>query len=697
LDWIEVLLGSSRSLVRSAIERIHNTLRLRKVVFPVQIDGVDPGVVRELSGIYKPFVKAFKELVSNAYDADASSVFIHLADDFTEIKIVDNGIGMTPFDFKREFTRIGGSYKILAGSQTAKGRPKIGSKGIGFLAPARYCSKMCIKSKSVTSTYEGRAICSVRGGKANLLDQIDHAVPTELIIPRISIHSVVCISGGSRRSLPKKTAKLRSDGYIELKAHKGVKGWREIEVTYSVDCQDIELNATIDYDYILALENKKNLSDIDDFCAVRIEVVNPKDSRWRRQYTEITLEGLKPFVVNDLRATRKHGNSRNVESSSGIDRFLWHLKRSVPTQYELPDSIQSRTGDKKLITREIKFIDSIRFTGPCYENVELRRPVWESGVDATLDLEDDLCIKVDLNTEGFIAKGYVLGSPDIIHPAEYRGLAIRVRNIQIGSPNFLGLEDVVSGVTKATLSQITGEINVLKGMDAIDALNPGRESFYEDNPHFKLLKKYLVGDGESARGIVGDLINRIFNRSQVLSAVHHQIGHANQRRKALLALSQALTYCAREPRLHLRELFGGAEIVPNGLTLLPRYKTGPGNSANGFKVENRPGLERDYLADFGNKKIYLDFGHDRWSWRIFILGDSYEIVPKQGTENNPLCELDTLQKKIFLNWGHPLRQQMGDGFFMKAAIGWSIAYHASGGKIEDMMDLALRLQTHTES
>src|SRR5207245_3606457 len=121
-----------------------------------------------------------------------------------------------------------------------------------------------------------------------------------------------------------------------------------------------------------------------------------------------------------------------------------------------------------------------------------------------------------------------------------------------------------------------------------------------------------------------------------------------------LALSQALTYCAREPRLHLRELFSGAEIVPNGLTLLPRYKTGPGNSANGFKVENRLGLERDYLADFGNKKIYLDFGHDRWSWRIFILGDSYEIVPKQGTENNPLCELDTLQKKTFLNWGHPL-------------------------------------------
>jgi hypothetical protein len=662
----------------------------------VQIDGVDPGVVRELSGIYKPFVKAFKELVSNAYDADASSISIYLADDFSEIKISDDGVGMSPFDFKREFTRIGGSHKLLAGDLTAKGRPKIGSKGIGFLAPARYCWKMRIISKSVSS-YEGKAICSVKGQTANLLDKIDPCVPKQLIIPRISIHSVVPITEGSNHPLPKKSAKLRPDGYIDLTFHQGAKGWKEIEVKYSVNCQDLELEATIDYDYILALENKRDLGDIDDFCKMQLHVINSKDVKRRQQYTEITLEGLKAFVVNDLSAVRKHGNSRNVESSSGIDRFLWHLKRSIPAQYELPDSIQKRTGDKKLVTREIKFVDRIRFTGPGHGNLELKRPVWEPGLDASFDFEDDLCIKVDLNAEGFIAKGYILASPDIIHPAEYRGLAIRVRNIQIGSPNFLGLEDIVSGAAKATLSQITGEINVLRGMDAIDALNPGRESFYEENAHFKLLKKYLVGDGEAARGIVGDLIERISKRSQVLSAVRNQIGHANQRRKALLSLSQALTHCAREPRLHLRELFSGPKVVPNGLTLLPRYKTGPGKSANGFRVENRDGLETDYFADFANKKIYLDFGHDRWSWRIFILGDSYEIVPKQGTEGHPLCELDTVQKKIFLNWGHPLRQQMGDASFMKAAIGWSIAYHASGGGIDDMMDLALRLQTHTES
>lgn len=42
----------------------------------VQLGGIDPSILRELSGVYKPFVKALKELVSNAFDADADHVHI---------------------------------------------------------------------------------------------------------------------------------------------------------------------------------------------------------------------------------------------------------------------------------------------------------------------------------------------------------------------------------------------------------------------------------------------------------------------------------------------------------------------------------------------------------------------------------------------------------------------------------------------
>src|ERR687891_499321 len=99
----------------------------------MRIGGVDPSILRELSGVYKPFVKAFKELVSNAFDADAETVTVELTDDCSWLRVSDDGVGMTPFEFRNDFTRIGGGSRRWLGERTLKGRQRIGSKGIGFL------------------------------------------------------------------------------------------------------------------------------------------------------------------------------------------------------------------------------------------------------------------------------------------------------------------------------------------------------------------------------------------------------------------------------------------------------------------------------------------------------------------------------------------------------------------------------------
>ena len=100
----------------------------------MSVGGVDPSILRELSGVYKPFIKAFKELVSNSYDADASEVCIEFSDDFSVATVTDDGSGMSPFEFRNEFTRIGGSSRKWSREKTRKGRERIGNKGIGFLA-----------------------------------------------------------------------------------------------------------------------------------------------------------------------------------------------------------------------------------------------------------------------------------------------------------------------------------------------------------------------------------------------------------------------------------------------------------------------------------------------------------------------------------------------------------------------------------
>jgi len=70
---IESLRGTVNGHLPSGLERMVG----------IRLGGIDPSVLRELSGVYKPFVKAFKELVSNAFDADADHVSISFADDFS--------------------------------------------------------------------------------------------------------------------------------------------------------------------------------------------------------------------------------------------------------------------------------------------------------------------------------------------------------------------------------------------------------------------------------------------------------------------------------------------------------------------------------------------------------------------------------------------------------------------------------------
>src|SRR5438309_11735296 len=114
----------------------------------MRLGGIDPSILRELSGVYKPFVKAFKELVSNAFDADADTVRVAFADDFSSVTVTDDGQGMSPLDFRNDFARIGGGSRRWAGDRTRKGRLRIGSKGIGFLALARYCDRLKVESEA---------------------------------------------------------------------------------------------------------------------------------------------------------------------------------------------------------------------------------------------------------------------------------------------------------------------------------------------------------------------------------------------------------------------------------------------------------------------------------------------------------------------------------------------------------------------
>ena len=83
---------------------------------------------------------ALMELIKNAYDADATSVSVEIAQQKKRgptIRIVDTGVGMTSEQVRTYWMRIATRNKEKNPVSKLYGRPKIGSKGIGRFACRR--------------------------------------------------------------------------------------------------------------------------------------------------------------------------------------------------------------------------------------------------------------------------------------------------------------------------------------------------------------------------------------------------------------------------------------------------------------------------------------------------------------------------------------------------------------------------------
>lgn len=113
-------------MIKSYTERLH----------------VDKRIVDLLSKstYQKSFASAIRELVSNAYDADALSIKITIKNDFKSISVEDDGNGMSESEFRR--------YLTIAGNKTSSDitrrykRKRIGQFGVGFLAVFPFCKTL---------------------------------------------------------------------------------------------------------------------------------------------------------------------------------------------------------------------------------------------------------------------------------------------------------------------------------------------------------------------------------------------------------------------------------------------------------------------------------------------------------------------------------------------------------------------------
>lgn len=99
---------------------------------------IDARLVTLLSQSYSSSEQALKELIDNAWDADADTVFVEIPDEAMTnrpIVIKDLGSGMTELELKNEYLFIASDRRKRRGELTHLYKRKVkGKKGIGKFA-----------------------------------------------------------------------------------------------------------------------------------------------------------------------------------------------------------------------------------------------------------------------------------------------------------------------------------------------------------------------------------------------------------------------------------------------------------------------------------------------------------------------------------------------------------------------------------
>lgn len=122
---------------------------------------VSPRLTEILGENYRSAELAVKELVDNAWDADASEVRIVLPEPMTDhpVRIIDNGSGMKAGELEQEYFNVARDRRVTKGDTTRRYRRKVkGRKGIGKFAGLMVADCMTIE----TTTSEERSRLSFR-------------------------------------------------------------------------------------------------------------------------------------------------------------------------------------------------------------------------------------------------------------------------------------------------------------------------------------------------------------------------------------------------------------------------------------------------------------------------------------------------------------------------------------------------------
>lgn len=469
-------------------------------------------IARVTDGIYREPWAAFRELIANAYDADASHVVIETGQpEFLHMTVRDDGIGMSPKTLAYVLKNIGGSSKRTAagvGLNTARrdepslspgGRQLIGKIGIGLFAVAQLTQHFQIITKAAGEEKRISATVRLRTHDEEKLqeDGAEYvAGGVKIISERVpdgerGSHGTSVVLYQMRNEMRRTLQSARRWAAAAVEAGSGEPILKEpvFHIGHSFNPEPVK-------------PMKPNLPWEEG------DAPKKKFDRLFEKTGSVSGKGTK---------------LANLEHFDEYLRLIWKLSLSLPLGYigEHPFDLDGSSGLRFLSfpngtgqAREIDLAatESLRerlglragrgkASSPfsvTLDGVALRRPIRlprelkkPSRVGAPVMIaarRENPFSDQDLKRAGgpLSFEGYLYWNSKIV-PKETTGVLIRIREASgtLFDPTFLNYQ--ISEQTR--LRQITAEIFVHEGLDS--AVNIDRESFNYSHPHFLYIQRWL--------------------------------------------------------------------------------------------------------------------------------------------------------------------------------------------------------------
>jgi hypothetical protein len=468
------------------------------------------------AGIYSSVAGAVKELVSNAYDADARTVVISTNYPvFDKFVIADNGTGMTAKRFEEAMQSIGNSIKgtIEPTRVTPEfKRPIIGHLGIGLMALSQVCDRAIIESQvpgartkfiAKLDFTEFTKATPQRDHAVKLATLLDHLGSNDSVDQFLTDPNTPKEAKQSLKQLLDEVNRLEGENlgycmvYDDLPA---VEGQRGTIITLE-GINSAVLDKLSDQNRSLSAMPKSAKDRGLDWADFGAEV---NEWSWRQLCEKLQIES----------------GGLSHQSLPGYHQFLWELALTTPVCYfdDAPILLSKDTLKKKkralkaydfnLIVDQRNLLKPILLPGgQLARNLDVLEPKY----DYTLT---SVSFSREIEGSPLSFSGYIYWQRKQIQPSTIRGLQIYIRNIGIGTfDNTLLKFSTVNPTSRA--GQISGEIYADEGLER--ALNIDRRSFRETDAHYQAFQNHiweLLGSAARGQGIIGGSIDSYWVRKE---------------------------------------------------------------------------------------------------------------------------------------------------------------------------------------